>query len=155
MIFHSWQYSTMIHSIKNPLDCTWPGLCIYIRPIFTEDRGLAPPAPFDYWHIGLSDCFERSLQIQISFNTSNSNCPPFNNTGWLLDKFDTFGLTVCLFFLSICWTFQMQDEEKNFTIDNVITLSLKFHGNLLVKHKNDVPSKFPSLREKMSNWGKK
>ena len=141
--------------ITNPLDCTWPGLCIYIRPIFTEDRGLAPPAPFDYWHIGLSDCFERSLQIQISFNTSISNCPIFNNTGWLLDKFDTFGLTDCLFFLRICWTFQMQEEEKNFTIDNVITLSLKFHGNLLVKHKNNVPSKFPSLREKMSNWGKK
>ena len=66
--------------ITNPLDCTLPSLCIYIRrPIFTEDRGLAPPAPFDYWHIGLSDCFERSLQIQISFNTSVSIILRFHN----------------------------------------------------------------------------
>ena len=44
--------------------------------------------------------------------------------------------------------------SKKTTTDNVITLSLKFHGNLLVKHKNNVPSKFPSLRKKMSNWEK-
>ena len=45
--------------------------------------------------------------------------------------------------------------SKKTTTDNVITLSLKFHGNLLVKHKNNVPSKFPSLRKKMSNWEEK
>ena len=83
--------------ITNPLDCTWPSLCIYIRPIFTEDRGLIPPAPFDYWHIGLSDCFERSLQIQISFNTSISIILPQIFRKYLYGNKNIANKTSCLY----------------------------------------------------------
>ena len=73
--------------------------CVFIFDQYSQRTEVwpRPPAPFDYWHIGLSDCFERSLQIQISFNTSISIILPQIFRKYLYGNKNIANRTSCLY----------------------------------------------------------